>query len=197
LQVVDCLPSLKTTLSVLSDLSVVVCVSGVKVDVNKFSWVLGIEGKLDCWSNFSTMLSHLQASDVSVAAKTAVDKVKNAANMLHDVCECADDVCVDDSEDDGKFSRAVKFCMMQLRLSLMKQIRYSADFLRWAFQVFSLSPNAYSFLRDSCLALPHPSYLRTLSSCFSVDAGTESSEHVAYLAEKAKLLDEHERHVAK
>jgi len=67
--------------------------------------------------------------------------------------------------------------------------------LRWAFQAFSLSPSAYFFLRDSCLLLPHPTYLRTLSSCFEVDTGTECNEHIAYLTEKARLLTERERYV--
>ena len=59
-----------------------------------------------------------------------------------------------------------------------------------------MSPSTYLFLRDSCLALPHPTYLRTLSSCFAVEAGVECSEHIAYLTEKAKLLPEHERYVS-
>lgn len=44
--------------------------------------------------------------------------------------------------------------------------------------------------------LPHPTYLRTLSSCFTVESGTECSEHIAYLTEKAKLLPDHERCVS-
>ena len=111
---------------------------------------------------------------------------------------CDDDVAMsfDDNDDEAKFQRNLKFCLQQLRLLLMKQVRYPADFLRWAFQAFSLSPSAYVFLRDSCLLLPHPTYLRTLASCFAVDAGTGCNEHIAYLTEKAKLLPEREWYVA-
>jgi len=56
-------------------------------------------------------------------------------------------------------------------------------------------PCAYVFMRDSCLILPHPTYLRTLSSCFVVEAGFECIEHIAYLTENTKLLPEHERNI--
>jgi len=68
-----------------------------------------------------------------------------------------------DANDDAKLQRTMKFCLQQLRLLLMKQVRYPVDFLRWAFQAFSLSPSAYFFLHDSCLLLPHPSYLLLLT----------------------------------
>ena len=102
-------------------------------------------------------------------------------------------VSASDSEDEAKFNRVVTFCLQQLSLLQVKQIRYQSDLLRWAFQVFSLSPSAYLFVRDSCVMLPHPTYLRTLSSCFTVESGIECNEHIAYLTEKAKLLPEHER----
>jgi hypothetical protein len=76
---------------------------------------------------------------------------------------------------------------------LQGQKKYEAEFLRWAFQVFSLSTIAYNCLRESCLILPHPTYLRTLSKCFTIESGTESNAHVAYLTQKAKLLQPHER----
>jgi len=156
--------------------------------------------KIECFYKRSTLLSHLQSTDIdSTACKSLADKITDAVNILSGICDDDDDgeMNVDDNDvnDDAKLQRAMKFCLQQLRLLLMKQVRYPVDFLRWAFQAFSLSPSAYFFLRDSCLLLPHPTYLRTLSSCFEVDAGTECNEHIAYLTEKAKLLTERERYV--
>ncbi len=172
------------------------CVAGVKVDVCKFSWVLGDIGKLDCWSKLTALLSHLQSTDLTAACKDVSDKLRDAVNILNDIVDSDVDVSANDKEDEAKFYRVVKFCLQQLSLLQLKQIRYKSDLLRWAFQVFSLSPSTYLFIRDSCVMLPHPSYLRTLSSCFTVESGTECNEHIAYLTEKAKLLPEHERYVS-
>ena len=190
------MPCIKASLSVTRDLSISVCIYGEKIDVIKFNWVLGDGGKLDCWSKLSALFSHLQSANSTTADKSVKDKISDAVNVLSVICDSDIDVCVnDDDEENAKFQRNLQFCVQQLRLMLSKQIRYPADLLRWAFQVFSLSPCAYLFMRDSCLILPHPTYLRTLSSCFVVEAGLECNEHIAYLTEKAKLLPEHERNV--
>jgi len=107
--------------------------------------VLGAESKLDCWSKLDTLLSHLQSTEVSSWCKSVTDKVNAAVDILKEICEQEQDVCIDDSEDEAKFSRVVKFCCQQLRLLVMKQTRYPVDFLRWAFQAFSLSPSTYLF----------------------------------------------------
>jgi len=134
---------------------------------------MGDGGTLDCWSKLSALLSHLQSTDKTAADRCAKDKISDVVKVLSDICDNDIDVCVDDDEENVKFQRSLKFCVQQLRLLLSKQIRYPADLLRWAFQVFSWSPCAYVFMRDSCLILPHPTYLRTLSSCFVAEAGFE------------------------
>jgi hypothetical protein len=197
LHVVNDVLSVRTSLSVMQDLSLCVSICGNKIEAKKFSWVLGGDGKLDCWSKLTTLLSHLLSTDSTAAvSKDMSEKVAEAINILTGIYSDDDDVevSIDDKEDEAKFQRVVKFCLQQLRLLLMKQIRYSADFLRWAFQTFSLSPSNYLFLRESCLVLPHPTYLRILSSCLSVEPGTDCNEHIAYLTEKAKLLPERERY---
>ena len=76
------------------------------------------------------------------------------------------------------------------------QKRYSPRYLLLSFKLFCLSRAAYKMLRDTCLMLPHISYLRQLSSCFSQTATTLSGEssHSVYLKQKCSVLADHERH---
>jgi hypothetical protein len=190
--------SVQASVTVMSDLSIVVCQSGVKIDSRKFLWILGNDVKLDCWSKLSPMLSHLSAGDPIV--KSADEKIADICSILKCLCEdeYGEQIHLaesDKTDDEAKRYRVINFVVQQLTLLLQSQKKYTTDFMRWAFQIFSLSPTAYNCLRDSNLILPHPTYLRTLSKCFTVEPGTECNAHVAYLTEKAKLLQEHELYV--
>lgn len=112
----------------------------------RFSWVLGDDGNLDCWSKLTALLSHLQSTDLSAATSDVSDKIRHVVTLLNDFFDNDVDVSLNDREDEAKFYRIVKFCLQQLNLLLLKQIRYPADLLRWAFQVFSLSPSTYTYL---------------------------------------------------
>ena len=195
LNVVDGVLSIKVSVQVSSDLSIIVCHKGVKFGCNKFDWVLGDSGKMDCWSKFTTLLTHLESTDEIRENKN--DKILRAMAILNElVDDDGDDYrLLADKDDVSQYYRVVQFIILQLQLLLTEQKRYSAEFVRWSFQIFSLSPTAYNCLRDSCILLPHPTYLRTLSKCFAVEPGTECNAHFAYLAQKARLLSEHERHV--
>ena len=76
----------------------------------------------------------------------------------------------------------------------MSQSRYSSETLLIAFRFFAISASVYSRLR-SVLTLPHVSYIKRLSSVFSLSGGLDESDHAQYLKHKAELMDPHERQV--
>ena len=64
-----------------------------------------------------------------------------------------------------------------------------------AFRFFAISASVYRRLRSTVLSLPHDSYLKRLSSVFSLSGELNDSSHVEYLKQKAALLQPHERRV--
>jgi len=201
LDVCDDVPHVKVSVSVAADLSVTVCCGGSKVEPSKLMWVLGDSSKIDCWSKFTCLLSHFQSYDP--AGKSSRDKIESVLAILRGVCDSDADLfsdcgaeCDESDADDSKCMRVIKYCAEQLDLLLQHKVKYSGDFLHWAFQVFSLSPSTYRFLRSSALMLPHPSYLRKMSTCFTVSPGSDCSAQTAYLTQKAQLLACHERDVS-
>ena len=90
------------------------------------------------------------------------------------------------------------FCHLHEQCYLLQQPqpRYSAELLRWSFPLFSLSPTAYAFIRESCLTLPHPVYLRSLTRGLYMEPGVKPSMHSKYLEQECKLLNKHERFIA-
>ena len=65
----------------------------------------------------------------------------------------------------------------------------------FAFRLLCVSRSGYNLVRDRALILPHTSYLRKMSSVFSVNGDLTEGGHVTYLKYKASLLQENERHV--
>jgi len=89
----------------------------------------------------------------------------------------------------------VHFIKEQLTLLYAAQKRYTPCYLLLAFRLFYLSRSAYKMLRDSCLMLPHISYLRQLSNCFTQTTTTLTGENAqsVYLKQKCSALADHER----
>ena len=90
----------------------------------------------------------------------------------------------------------LQFIYEQLALLYAVQKRYSPRYLLLAFRFFlCVSRSAYQLLRDTCLTLPHISYLRQLSSCFTQNSTTLSGESAqcVYLKQKCNVLADHER----
>ena len=75
------------------------------------------------------------------------------------------------------------------------QHRYSPHTLVFAFQLLCVSRAGYELVHDRVLTLSHISYLRKLLSIFCMQVDAHDTGHVVYLREKAKVLQEHERHV--
>jgi hypothetical protein len=191
LNITDSVLSVTANVTIMTDLSTVVCQSGARIDSCKLVWLLGDGCKLDYWSKLSSLLSHVQAVDT--VDRSVDEKIGDVCVVLKDLCSDDD---IDQTDDEAKWCRVMNFVIEQLTLLRNGQNRYSAEFLRFSFQIFSLSSTAYNCLRDNFVILPYPSYLRALSKCFGVEPGIESNAHIAYLTQKENLLSEHERYVS-
>jgi Transposase protein len=82
--------------------------------------------------------------------------------------------------------------LKQFELLYCVQKRYSPQCLLSAFRINCASRPIYCYLRENCLTLPHPSYLRSLSSCFTLN---NEESHFIYLQQKCNVLNESERSV--
>jgi hypothetical protein len=96
---------------------------------------------------------------------------------------------------DPNVSSRLQFLREQISLLFKSQMRYSAEVLIIAFRFFAISASVYRRLRSTVLSLPHVSYLKRLSSVFSLSGELNDSSHCEYLKQKAGLLQPHERHV--
>jgi hypothetical protein len=65
----------------------------------------------------------------------------------------------------------------------------------WRTIFFPFARSTFNRLRETCLTLPHPSYLRLLSSCFSqcYKSLTDDDAHFIHLKQKCALLTDDER----
>ena len=162
-------PTVQTSITVHDDLTVHVCQNEHSVDITKLTWILGNNCKLDCMSKLTTLFSHF-GSNILLSVH---DKLTVTTKLLHELSidseftstqlKIKGDNDDDNENDDDKIRRAFRHLHEQCYLLQQSQPRYSAELLRWSFQLFSLSPTAYAFIRESCLMLPHPVYLRSLT----------------------------------
>ena len=162
-----------------------------QLDVSSLEGILGSDCVLMYWSQLSTLLSQFSAmvtpgSDLSISVTVAcIQKLfDNLYRKLNDSDEYNTDA-----------SCQLRFLSEQFSLLFATRRRYSADMLMFAFRLLCVSRSAFGFIRDKALILPHASYLRKLSSVFSVTGELNEDGHVAYLRDKASILPEHERHV--
>ena len=155
------------------------------------TWILGAECKLLCWSQLTSVLSHFASDSVvadDMSVKSQADTVKQQLQQLIDLTSESDDYEPD-------VTTRLKFLAEQISLLLMSQSRYSSDTLLIAFRFFAISASVYNRLRSTVLTLPHVSYIKRLSSVFSLSGGLHESDHFQYLQQKAQLMEPHERHV--
>jgi len=138
----------------------------------------------------SSLLSHFSSCGDADGAVSVQSRVNTIVRHLQDLIE----VTVADQFNDDVVSR-LKFLCEQVLLLFMSASRYSADTLLIAFRLFVISASVYNRLRSSVLSLPHVSYLKRLSSVFTLSSGLHDNEHAHYLREKVQVLQPHERHV--
>jgi len=158
-------------------------------DSSALVWLLGDDVKLSRWSQLPNLCAHVQNSceRTDTAPTDTVDNIKKLIKSLISGLKL---------HGDGDLKLPfLEFIYEQFVLLYAAQKRYSPSFLMIAFRLFCLSRSAYKVLRDTCVTLPHISYLRQLSSCFSNNATTLTGESAQcrYLRQKCSSLAEHER----
>jgi len=189
--VVDMLnvPQFVTVVKVHETMCVEVYRGNSRLGNSSLTWILGDECKLFRWSQLTSILSHfasVSADDRSV--KSQADIVKQHLQELIDLTNESD-------EYEPDVTTRLKFLAEQISLLFMSQSRYSSETLLIAFRFFAISASVYSRLRSTMLTLPHVSYVKRLSSVFSLSGGLQESDHFLYLKHKAQLMEPHERHV--
>lgn len=183
-------PVIVCSLKVKCDMTVVSFDSKEQRDSKELHWLLGDECRLARWSQIPNLCSFLK----NVAFKPNL--ASSRSEQVNKICASLQQLAVSIDADDGKVTNQLTFICEQLQLMFMTSKRYSPGYLLFAFRVYCYSRLSYSFLRDSCLTLPHVSYLRRLSSIFvpkSLANDDNVDEHLAYLKQKCSLLGERER----
>jgi len=180
-------PAVVASFKVWRDLRVDMFVGKEERDRCELSWLLGDEGKLTRWSQLPNICTHLHnAVNMESTAESTVCKISKLFKQLTSATKIAGD-------GDNKLS-VLRFLSEQFSLLYAAQKRYSPRCLVIAFRLFCVSRTAYKLVRDTCLVLPHVSYLRQLSSCFNADYTTLTGERAdcTYLKQKCSVLSEHE-----
>lgn len=187
LDITEC-PKIKVAVKIVNNLKVSVFCDYVRISGDRLSWILGSDELLDRWSKLDSLLSHFMKGDIECRSES---RMEHALSVLDELC---DEV---DSTQSDKSSFSLNFLTEQLHIRLMSRKTYSAKMMLWACRLFLFSPKAYDFLRKTVLMLPHESYLRRLTSCLSSShAGSVTDVHIAYLRNKARYLEPHQKVVS-
>jgi len=184
-------PQFLTVIKIHETMEVEVYGGNSRLSNSSLAWVLGAECKLVCWSQISSLMSHFASVSVGVDVSSVKSQADIVKQHLQELIELANNS--DDYEPDV-VSR-LKFLSEQISLLFMSQLRYSSETFLISFRFFAISASVYNRLRSTVLTLPHVSYIKRLSSVFSLSGGLHESDHAVYLKHKAQLLEPHELHV--
>ena len=162
-------PSVVASFKVLRDMRVEWFDDERQRDSSELAWLLGDDIKLSRWSQLPNICAYIQNSSSKKSAPTDIlSRIQQLLKSLICSLKLCDDV-------DNKVT-VLSFIYDQLSLLFAGQKRYFPRYLVVAFRLFCISRSAYQFLRDTCLTLPHISYLRQLSSCFTHSSTTLTDE---------------------
>jgi len=180
-------PSVVASFKVWRDMSVDIFDAKYQRDRSELQWVLGNCAKLSRWSQLPNICAHLQNTCKETAPSDTVHRITELFKTLLSSLKS-------NADSDNKFN-VLHFIYEQFSLLYSAQKRYSPKCLLLAFRLFCVSRSAYKLLRESCMMLPHISYLRQLSSCFTQNSSTLTgdSPQCVYLKQKCSVLAEHER----
>jgi hypothetical protein len=180
-------PRLTVAVQIFRDMYVDVYRGESHVPRQSLKWVLGDQCHLVCWSQLTSLLSHYSISCLLTVKEQLCVVEQDLKELIQLVSDCDDY--------DANVCTRLTFLAEQFSLLFMLQPRYSAETMLIAFRFFAISGNIYNRLRLSVLSLPHVSYLKRLSTVFSLSGGLDENTHYEYLKQKAELLQEHDRHV--
>ena len=181
-------PRITTAIKIMRNLNVEVCRGESHVKSSSLGWILGKPCVLKCFSQLSSLLSHFSADVGHLSVKEQIEVVKQDISDLMQM--------ITDSDDYGADLLArLSFLSEQISLLFASKMKYSADMLCIAFRFFAASATVYRRLCGTILTLPSVSYLKRLSTVFSLSGRLNENSHVTYLRQKAEMLKDHERHV--
>ena len=179
--------SFKFSLTVDEELRVQIFARGFKVPLKKIAHIVN-HGRIERISDVANICSFLNSyADI---APTASDVIQSCVAKL--------DLLIQDNNPEEVSIVKLSFLTEQLRLLLgtPQSNRFLTSFL-WATITWQkTSPALYKLLKeDGLMTLPSISYLKQLSSSFSLESGL-SIAAVAYLKERIKALSDQEKTVA-
>jgi hypothetical protein len=184
----SCCPSVVASFKMTTDMHVLIYDNERQRDNSELTYLFGDVCKLSRWSQLPAICTHLKNAVSSPKVLTFHERAEMVVNNLKELIRS------NDSDENSRIISSLKFQLEQIQLLLAAQKRYTPDCLLFAFYVFFLSPATYNYLRETFFTLPHPSYLRVLSSCFSSSQMMiDDVSHLAYLKQKCSLLTEDER----
>ena len=180
-------PSFKFSLTVDATLQVKVFARGFEVPLKKIFHIVK-QGKVERISDVSNICAFLNSyADVS---PTATEVVQSCVAKL--------DVVIQENTTNEISTTKLIFLAEQLRLLVGNphSNRFSTSFLWSAITWQKTSPALYKLLKeDGQMTLPSISYLKQMSSSFSLESGL-SRAAVAYLEERVKVLSPKDKTVA-
>ena len=183
----DGMPGFKFSLTVESDLQVMIFARGLTVPMKKISHIVK-NGKVERISDITNICAFLNSyADV---CPPAADVIESCIAKLEAV--------IQENNTEEVNTAKLNFLTEQLRLlkGSNQSNRFSTSFLWAAITWQKTSPALYKLLReDGLMTLPSISYLKQLSSSFSLSSGLSNSA-VAYLEERLKTLSPKEKIVA-
>jgi hypothetical protein len=190
----DEVPKLAVSITVHSDLSVVVYKGDLKLPYESLRWLLGDVNKLAYWSQLASLLSHYGSTVLEIT-------VAEYAACLESYIKDLEQKVRDSKEYDDDIADRLAFLCEQYCLLFSSKRRYSHQTIALAFQLMSLSRSVYDVVCEKILRLPTVRYLKKLSAVFAVQgddndlSSSDLNSHIAYLKMKADLLPLHEKHV--
>jgi hypothetical protein len=157
-------PRFNFVIKIRQDMTVDVYKGDFRLSSESLHWLLGTDCmQLSCWSQLSSALSHF-AGCARGASLSVKDHVKIVDLALKELVEMVDE----SDEFEPSVTTRLQLLYEQILLLFKSQVRYSSDTLIIAFRLFPLSASVYRRLRSLVLSLPHVSYLKRLSSVFSL-----------------------------
>lgn len=168
-----------------------------RIPDNSIKWLFDQQSSpvLTSWSQFDSVISHFASDSTENTVSVKKEQFQLLVDSLQDLC-C--DIIDQDVDEDKNLAlkEKINFQVEQMKLNFSTVNKYSCDTLLWAFRIFSAAPQTYLMMRNTVLTLPHPSYLKRLSSSFQINSGFQDGAiHQTYLQKKCQNLSEMERYV--
>jgi hypothetical protein len=186
----DCteVPKIIVSFKINRNFFVQIFLNKLPLDSNSMNWLLGPDSKCTRWTEFDSLLSHLDGfCEEEVEAVSTAEKLKKCVGEIKKIVELE----FEPSDDQvGK----INFAANQILLSQQKKPAYDTDFLLWCCRtLYTTGVNTYDMIRNSgMISMPHSRYLRKLSN---VDIKDNDHPHIFYIKNKIKSLKPHEMYV--